>query len=56
MKVGDLVRWTMPEGVLIGIGIESGRFEGTFWVLTQRGKRRLPIQVLHKAEVINEDR
>ena len=55
MKVGDLVRWTMPEGVLTGIVIESGRFEGTFWVLTQRGKRRV-CSVLHKAEVINEDR
>jgi len=53
MKVGDLVRWTMPEGALIGIVIESVCADGCFWVLTQRGKRRVCSGL---AEVISESR
>jgi len=53
VKVGDLVRWTMPEGTLIGIVVESVYSGGAFWVLTQRGRRRVfPYMV----EVINEGR
>ena len=50
MKVGDLVRWTMPEGTLIGIVVESVYSGGAFWVLTQRGRRRVCSGL---AEVIN---
>ena len=53
MKVGDLVRWTMPEGTLIGIVVESVYSGGAFWVLTQRGRRRVCSDL---AEVINESR
>jgi hypothetical protein len=53
VKVGDLVRWTMPEGALIGIVIESVYSGGAFWVLTQRGKRRVCSGL---AEVINASR
>ena len=55
MKVGDLVRWTMPEGTLIGIVVESVYSGSVFWVLTQRGRRRLEFADL-VAEVISESR
>jgi hypothetical protein len=53
MKVGDLVRWTVPEGALIGIVVESVYSGGAFWVLTQQGRRRVCSGL---AEVISESR
>ena len=53
MKVGDLVRWTASDGALIGIVIESVYSGGAFWVLTQRGKRRVCSGL---AEVLSESR